>query len=736
MSPNSLPPPPPTPARASRSALRALGLTSLVFTLGTETLPFALEGWNLAPDARFGLGLLVTSQVMTGAALLLRREHAWHVWALYLMLGVAVTDILLHPGGFDAVMLMIPGFWLVPLIVLAMRSHDRRQYLLFTGVSTALTLVMLLTMVGFGSLNSNSNYLWLLLPVLQTLLFGEAVISTARARDAAVERRNLARWRHQRESALGSARREAARMLHDHVLHALHALSRAGLTSADMVREECRSAHRALTWHPPAAESLRVEDLIADDPLIASLDARLRGSSHPVPAVAGRALAAAAHEALRNVQRHAQASNVRVGVESTGAGVRVAISDDGQGFDPRRRAVNRLGVGRSIVQRLDDIGGHADVNSLPGSGTTVTLSWPRSGQPDADSLWHQPPTRLMRRRLTRTAWPGLVDSALLGIPAAAQSPRPVLLLLLTLAGLALGVGAAALLAWRAMTPWGNLPLLGTAAVLWAVNLWAVPTPPEFDFELWLVWLSSALVHLVVLSSRLDVGMLVTLAWSSYVTGGLWVRYHDALAIWEHSFVLITGPGDVLLTLVVLITSQHVVTQEAEAAQETSSRRAAIARMQVQDQLDQFWSKKVTQEAIPLLRGVAAGHRDPLDPDTQETARLLEAQLRDELVLGPDHGGLVQQLARVRALGWQVTSALSSEDSAAARRRVGELLDMAGTPHAPGQRITLSADAHQVRAVVFEADQAQVDRWRGAVGTARGSLDVDPDFVRLSIPLAP
>jgi signal transduction histidine kinase len=52
------------------------------------------------------------------------------------------------------------------------------------------------------------------------------------------------------------------------------------------------------------------------------------------------------------------------------------VRDRGTGFDPAQVDPARLGLRRSIAERVADCGGHAYVWSAPGRGTVVRLSWP------------------------------------------------------------------------------------------------------------------------------------------------------------------------------------------------------------------------------------------------------------------------------------------------------------------------------------------------------------------------
>ena len=78
------------------------------------------------------------------------------------------------------------------------------------------------------------------------------------------------------------------------------------------------------------------------------------------------------------MRRHAgTGASAWVLLEDEGTVVTVSVRDDGAGFatDRLARAVEsgRLGVAQSIVGRMRDVGGTADVTSSPGQGTEVEL---------------------------------------------------------------------------------------------------------------------------------------------------------------------------------------------------------------------------------------------------------------------------------------------------------------------------------------------------------------------------
>jgi len=92
-----------------------------------------------------------------------------------------------------------------------------------------------------------------------------------------------------------------------------------------------------------------------------------------------------AREALANVHKHAQASAVRVSLDTTNdlhgtdqLWVRLVVADDGAGVDPSqldRRAEGHLGL-RLLVDRVESLDGELVVTSAVGEGTTVRAELP------------------------------------------------------------------------------------------------------------------------------------------------------------------------------------------------------------------------------------------------------------------------------------------------------------------------------------------------------------------------
>jgi len=86
-----------------------------------------------------------------------------------------------------------------------------------------------------------------------------------------------------------------------------------------------------------------------------------------------------ARELLANVARHADASRCSVSVTREGERLRLEVADDGRGIPPGRqdRALREGHIGlASAVQRVQAIGGEAEVRSEPGSGTVICARIP------------------------------------------------------------------------------------------------------------------------------------------------------------------------------------------------------------------------------------------------------------------------------------------------------------------------------------------------------------------------
>jgi signal transduction histidine kinase len=121
-----------------------------------------------------------------------------------------------------------------------------------------------------------------------------------------------------------------------------------------------RLAERTATGGGPA-----VEVVVTGEPVPLDTDPELT-------------LLRAAQEAVGNARRHAHASRITVTLSWLGDQVILDVADDGHGFEPgRTRTGPEGGFGlTSLARRARDAGGRFSVDSAPGRGTTVSLTFP------------------------------------------------------------------------------------------------------------------------------------------------------------------------------------------------------------------------------------------------------------------------------------------------------------------------------------------------------------------------
>jgi PAS domain S-box-containing protein len=121
----------------------------------------------------------------------------------------------------------------------------------------------------------------------------------------------------------------------------------------------------ALRTHAAAVEGRVGLPIVleADDP-----DERL-------PIAIEDALYRIAQEALHNVVKHAGAHNVRIELTTTDGVARLAVSDDGQGFDPKSVPPGHLGLA-GMRSRAERLGGRLELTSSSRGGTRVEVVVP------------------------------------------------------------------------------------------------------------------------------------------------------------------------------------------------------------------------------------------------------------------------------------------------------------------------------------------------------------------------
>ena len=248
----------------------------------------------------------------------------------------------------------------------------------------------------------------LLVMVAGVHVFGRRQLySRAAAADAALDEADRAASEQYVILSRNIEQREHERLLHDTVLNTLTALARAGRDDVAEAVDRCRQDVALIESVLSDPDELDADPERPDGDLVSGVQAvaaemRVRGlrvhidareaPAVPVPVVT--AISNAVREALSNVAAHAGTGEAWVEIgpaaadgNAAAAGrLQVIVRDRGTGFDPARVDQTRLGLRRSIAERMADCSGYASIWSVPGQGTEVYMSWPASAEPGRAAL--------------------------------------------------------------------------------------------------------------------------------------------------------------------------------------------------------------------------------------------------------------------------------------------------------------------------------------------------------------
>ncbi|MDD2903610.1 MAG: histidine kinase [Syntrophales bacterium] len=109
--------------------------------------------------------------------------------------------------------------------------------------------------------------------------------------------------------------------------------------------------------------------------------AQVEGIDHLFPPLSQINIYRIFQEALTNIGRHAQATNISIKIDKHDREAICAIEDNGRGFDPqaaRQRESGQRGIGLATMhERARMAGGRLKIWSRPGAGTRLTFTIPR-----------------------------------------------------------------------------------------------------------------------------------------------------------------------------------------------------------------------------------------------------------------------------------------------------------------------------------------------------------------------
>lgn len=453
--------------------------------------------------------------------------------------------------------------------------------------------------------------------------------------DAAEHHAQLLFEEQQREQATEVERVHTDALLHDTVLAALltaggdHAPERTAAvarSALDIVSDE---SHRA-TLQPttvPFGDALSTAE-----PELAPLrgDARVDLASARdvlLPPATAEALVSATVQALTNSVRHAGDSAERTATATPlpGGGVRIAVTDDGEGFDPSVVAPERLGVRVSILERVRLVGGTASIRSAPGRGTAVRLEWHPAGPPAP--VVRRPGEGLLnlipRRQLSRVLGVVVVVAVLIAtvdavlVTHAYGSVVASLLGLLILPALVRGARRG----WMSSrTAWGTTAVSCLLCAVATIGL----DPAAFDY---------------VSVARYTCGVLAgaVMGWMA----GRKAPPVVAVAVLVAQITLWAGPtgtirlglaGEIVVVIAALL-MHHAIRLVTSAARVAAGQHRELTIVQAElDAVHQERHRRLEhahRTVAPTLRQVVDAGGE-LDEATRAECRLLEQALRDEI----------------------------------------------------------------------------------------------------------
>jgi signal transduction histidine kinase len=205
----------------------------------------------------------------------------------------------------------------------------------------------------------------------------------------------------QQEEAVQAATSEAAEyervylasMLHNKVLNALslagEARSKAEQTRAQGVAAEALAELQNLNEWPE-----QQEHSVSADSLFSALTNAVRQQAPSfevstslrqnieIPMDVATAITEATVQAVNNSLIHAGGHSVHrelVLKTNVNGALKVVVADRGRGFRPARVPKNRMGIKTLIMRRMESVGGQAKIDSEPGAGANVILTWSANG---------------------------------------------------------------------------------------------------------------------------------------------------------------------------------------------------------------------------------------------------------------------------------------------------------------------------------------------------------------------
>lgn len=446
---------------------------------------------------------------------------------------------------------------------------------------------------------------------------------------------------------------ESRRVLHDRVVSALRCVELE--VSPDQVQGSARSALDALARTPELSDEQTVlRELLEVAPVRVQVH-RAGWSALPPPRVAS-AITAATGEALRNVARHSGVEEAELVISGDAESCVVEIRDHGRGIP--HPVPEGFGLRRSIRERMEQVGGRAEIRRGPaGRGTVVRLAWSAQQAPEGLPAPDPRAARgLLNRRTSATNAALVLPSALANTYVGLRNTgdSPVAGVAVVVAVLVLLVTLAAVVATDRPRPVVLAGLLLTAWGVTATGLAVQPSGALLDLRSWVVGAVGIGLALVAFHR----------GWR-WAAVGLAGQLGVVLAMAARDpAVGLTDPVGALLTPVWQVLTAVLPGYWLRRSERSIARRARADRQQEEDRVWRRASEQARRahlvhlesDVVPFLRRLAVDERWP---DRVRTARLLHAQCRDDLNLAepmPEHARRAVRAARARGVSVEVRTA--------------------------------------------------------------------------------
>lgn len=436
---------------------------------------------------------------------------------------VVLVGLLTWPVGWIGTSQIVrpPWLWLclgLATICVALASNVRIAMVYNAVAAITYLLIRILPGSGVGLALGLQDVLVLVVQPAGLLLGLSMLRDTVVKLDAALATAHGQRADTAVKDALVTARSRLDAIVHDEVMTTLVAAANSTGRHDPALVEQSRQAQQSLVDASASAASDEpitveqfswlVQDIVESVSTNSAITVQAPAEIVSLPSDAVGTLVQAVREATLNASKHSRADHVRVEVDirvvRRRPQVTVDVVDDGVGFSMADVPRERLGIRVSLIERMHTIGGDAEIESAPGQGTRVRLTWSNP----AETTPPEPPPRAMldplenpllsriERRPFRWLGYGLMGLYMLvGVLCIDRVEKPGLLVLaLLLAAVAIYV-AMYNLGLAVMSQRHAWTVVGLAL---AVTLCCLLAMPQGPWPQYTTWFASATMLLLIM----------------------------------------------------------------------------------------------------------------------------------------------------------------------------------------------------------------------------------------------